>query len=141
MAALIASRRPGATVIRPYASFEPPDCGLRWVRRCSPYRQRERHSAAEQSEERVEMVQHRVFNTNSAQQLADNLVTLSPAFAKVRSSAYNSSDASLLKHIAIHEQVRLESRTDFLNIFNQVDFAAPNVTRTSSSFGIITAQR
>jgi hypothetical protein len=81
-----------------------------------------------------------VFNTVSSQQLADNLVTLSPTFAKVRSSAYNSSDASLLKHIPIHEQVRLEFRADFLNIFNQVDFAAPNVTPTSSSFGIITAQ-
>jgi hypothetical protein len=81
-----------------------------------------------------------VFNTNSAQQLADNLVTLSPTFAKVRSAAYNSSDASLLKHTTIHEQVRLEFRADFLNIFNQVDFAAPNVTPTSSSFGIVTTQ-
>jgi hypothetical protein len=81
-----------------------------------------------------------VFNTVSAQQLADNLITLSPTFAKVRASAYNSSDASLLKRTTIHEQVRLEFRADFLNILNQVDFAAPNVTPTSSSFGIVTTQ-
>jgi len=81
-----------------------------------------------------------VFNTNAAQQLADNLVTLSPTFAKVRSAAYNSSDVSLLKHVRIHESVRVEFRADFLNIYNQVSFAAPNVTPTSSSFGVVTAQ-
>ncbi len=80
------------------------------------------------------------FNRNSAQQLADNLVTLSPTFAKVRSAAYNWSDVSLVKHIQLHERARLEFRADFLNIFNQVDFAAPNVTPTSASFGVVTAQ-
>jgi hypothetical protein len=80
------------------------------------------------------------FNRNAAQQLADNLITLSPTFAKVRAAAYNSSDASLLKHVRIHERVQMEFRADFLNIFNQVTFAAPNLTPTSSSFGIVTAQ-
>jgi hypothetical protein len=81
-----------------------------------------------------------VFNRNAAQQLADNLVTLSPTVGHVRSSAYNSSDTSLLKPVTIHEKVRLEIRGDFLNVFNQVSFAAPNVTPTSSAFGTVTAQ-
>ena len=81
-----------------------------------------------------------VFNRNAAQQPADNLITLSPTVGHVRSAAYNSSDASLLKHVTIHEKVRVEIRGDFLNLYNQVSFAAPNVTPTSSAFGTVTAQ-
>ena len=43
------------------------------------------------------------FNRVTAQQLANNLITLSPTFAGIRAAAYNSSDSSLIKHVQIHE--------------------------------------
>ena len=82
-----------------------------------------------------------VFNRVTAQQLANNLITLSPTFAGIRAGAFNSSDASLVKQIPIHESVRLEARIDTLNIFNQVSFGVPNTTPTSTAFGTVTTQK
>jgi hypothetical protein len=82
-----------------------------------------------------------VFNRVTSQQLANNLITLSPAFAGIRAAAYNSSDVSLLKHVQFHEQLRLEVRVDALNVFNQVSFGVPNTTPTSTSFGAVTTQK
>ncbi|MCU1235769.1 MAG: hypothetical protein JWP63_3736 [Candidatus Solibacter sp.] len=82
-----------------------------------------------------------VFNRVTAQQLANNLITLSPTFAGIRAASYNSSDASLIKQIPIHESVRLEARIDGLNIFNQVSFGVPNTTPTSTAFGAVTTQK
>ena len=81
------------------------------------------------------------FNRVTAQQLANNLVTLSPTFARVRAGAYNSSDASLVKYVQIYEGLRLEARIDGLNIFNQVTFGAPNTAPTNAAFGVVTTQR
>jgi hypothetical protein len=81
-----------------------------------------------------------VFNRIASQQLANNLITLSPVFAGVRAAAYNSSDATLMKRVAIREALRMEFRIDALNIFNQVTFGAPNTTPTSTSFGVVTTQ-
>jgi hypothetical protein len=81
-----------------------------------------------------------VFNRNAAQQLANNLVTLSPTFARIRAAAYNSSDATLLKHVQVREGLRMEFRIDAFNVLNQVTFGAPNTTPTSSSFGVVTTQ-
>jgi hypothetical protein len=80
------------------------------------------------------------FNRNASQQLANNLITLSPTFAGLRSQAYNSADASLLKKVKIHERLEMEVRGDFLNLYNQVTFSAPNLTPTNASFGMVTAQ-
>ena len=80
------------------------------------------------------------FNRTASQQPANNLITLSPTFAGLRSQAYNSSDASLLKKVKIHERLELEVRGDFLNVLNQVTFAAPNLVPTNASFGAVTAQ-
>jgi hypothetical protein len=82
-----------------------------------------------------------VFNRVTAQQLANNLITLSPAFAGIRAAAYNSSDLSLLKHVQVHERLRFEVRVDALNVFNQVTFGVPNTTPTSTSFGAVTTQK
>ena len=82
-----------------------------------------------------------VFNRTTAQQLANNLITLSPTFAGIRAAAYNSSDSSLIKHFRIHEGLKLEARVDALNIFNQVSFGVPNVTPTSTAFGAVTTQK
>ena len=65
------------------------------------------------------------FNRVTAQQLANNLITLSPTFAGIRAASYNSSDSSLIKHVQIHESLRLEARIDALNIFNQTVSASP----------------
>jgi hypothetical protein len=81
------------------------------------------------------------FNRNTAQQLANNLITLSPRFAGIRGDAYNSWDASLIKDTAIRENVMVEFRFEALNAFNQVTFANPNTTPTSSAFGQVTAQQ
>jgi hypothetical protein len=81
-----------------------------------------------------------VFNRNAVQQLANNLITLSPGFARIRAAAYNSSDASLMKHVQVREGLRVEVRVDALNVFNQVTFSAPNTSPTNSSFGVVTAQ-
>ena len=81
------------------------------------------------------------FNRVSSQQLANNLITLSPTFAGIRAAAYNSSDSSLIKHVQIHESLRLEARIDALNIFNETSFGVPNVTPTSTAFGAVTTQK
>jgi len=80
------------------------------------------------------------FNRNSAQQLADNLITLSPRFSGIRADAYNSWDMALMKDTTIREKMALEFRTEALNVFNQVTFAPPNTSPTSTSFGQVTAQ-
>ena len=82
-----------------------------------------------------------VFNRVTSQQLANNLITLSPTFAGIRAGAYNSTDSSLIKHVQIHEGVRLEARIDALNVFNQTTFGVPNVTPTSTAFGAVTTQK
>ncbi len=81
------------------------------------------------------------FNTNNAEQLASNLVTFSPRFNGIRGEAYNSWDVSLLKYVKFHEQTQLEFRAEALNVLNQVTFAIPNTTPTSTIFGQVTAQR
>jgi hypothetical protein len=82
-----------------------------------------------------------VFNRNAAQQLANNLVTLSPTFAGIRAGAYNSSDASLVKSVQVVEGLKLEARIDALNLYNQVTFGAPNTSPTNAAFGAVTTQR
>jgi hypothetical protein len=80
------------------------------------------------------------FNTNASQQLANNLINLSPRFGGIRADAYNSWDASLIKDTPIKERVQLEIRVEALNVFNQVNFSAPNTSPTSAAFGQVTAQ-
>jgi len=82
-----------------------------------------------------------VFNRNTAEQLASNLVTLSPRFAGIRSEAYNYWDMSLLKDVKLREKMTLEFRAEALNVFNQVTFGPPITSPTSTTFGQATAQR
>ena len=80
------------------------------------------------------------FNRVSSQQLANNLITLSPRFGGIRADAYNYFDASIMKSTRIHERLAVEVRVEVLNLLNQVTFAAPNTSPTSTSFGQVTAQ-
>jgi hypothetical protein len=50
-------------------------------------------------------------------------------------------DLSAFKHFAITEQKKFEFRAELFNLFNEVNFGAPNATLTSPSFGrILSAQ-
>jgi len=80
------------------------------------------------------------FNRNTSQQLANNLITLSPRFGGIRGDSYNSWDASLIKDTYLRERVQFELRFEALNVFNQVNFANPNTSPTSAAFGQVTAQ-
>jgi hypothetical protein len=80
------------------------------------------------------------FNRVSSQQLANNLVTLSPRFAGIRADAYNYWDASLLKDTKIREKLEVEFRMEALNLFNQVTFGSPNTSPTNTLFGQVTSQ-
>ena len=80
------------------------------------------------------------FNRVSSQQLANNLITLSPRFGGIRADSYNYFDASIMKDTRIHERLTVEFRVEVLNLFNQVTFGSPNTTPTSTSFGQVTSQ-
>ena len=45
-----------------------------------------------------------------------------------------------MKDTRIREKLAVEFRVEVLNLFNQVTFAAPNTSPTSTSFGQVTAQ-
>ena len=79
------------------------------------------------------------FERNSSRQLASNLRVLSSRFSSIRGDAMNNWDLSLVKNTGIAENVRLQFRAEFINAFNHAQFAIPNTTPTSSSFGRVTA--
>jgi hypothetical protein len=79
------------------------------------------------------------FERNTSRQLASNLRVLSSRFSSIRGDAMNNWDLSLVKNTGITENVRLQFRTEFINAFNHAQFASPNTTPTSGSFGRVTA--
>ncbi len=79
------------------------------------------------------------FNTVSAQQLADNVRTFQTYFNNLRADPVNVLDASLLKEFHFSERGYIQVRFETFNTLNRPGFAAPNLTPTSSSFGLITA--
>jgi hypothetical protein len=80
------------------------------------------------------------FNRNSAQQLSDNIRTFADEFSNLRQDGVNNVDFSALKQIRIAEKVSVQFRCEFFNLLNHPLFNAPNLTPTSSSFGLITSQ-
>jgi hypothetical protein len=44
---------------------------------------------------------------------------------------------SLLKNFHLSERIYMQFRADFLNAFNNVQFAHPNVNFPSSTFGLV----
>jgi hypothetical protein len=50
-------------------------------------------------------------------------------------------DFSVFKSAAIRERLRAEFRVEIFNLFNRINYANPNTTFSSSSFGQITATR
>ena len=49
-------------------------------------------------------------------------------------------DFALFKTTSVTEQVRLEFRTEFFNLFNRVQFGSPGVAQGNPSFGVINSQ-
>ena len=64
----------------------------------------------------------------------------SPRIADIRGPYINNFDLSLFKEFhPVGEWMKLQFRAEALNAFNRVQFANPNTTVTSSSFGRVTA--
>ena len=82
----------------------------------------------------------RKFNTVSGQQLASNIRTFPTTFNNLRADGINTVNGSVIKKFHFTERKYLQVRLEAFNARNRPAFAAPNVSPTSSSFGLITSQ-
>ncbi len=80
------------------------------------------------------------FNTVSSQQLVFNIRTFNTLYNNLRADAIKNLDASLLKQFAFTETSYFQLRFETFNVTNRVEFGAPNLTPTSSTFGVIASQ-
>jgi hypothetical protein len=64
----------------------------------------------------------------------------SPQLGSLRSPHYTDIDLSLHKNFQITERFRLQFRTDFINVFNHVQYNAPNMSLGSAMGQITSAQ-
>ncbi len=80
------------------------------------------------------------FNTVSTQQLASNVRTFDTMFNNLRADGINALNASLAKKFYFTERINLALRLEAFNAPNRPAFDVPNLTPTSTSFGLITAQ-
>ena len=81
-----------------------------------------------------------LFNRNSAQQLGDNVRTFPSQFGNLRADGANNFDFSLIKNTAIRESINFQLRFEAFNAMNRPEFNGPNLSPTSTSFGLITSQ-
>jgi len=80
------------------------------------------------------------FNTNSSQQLANNIRTFYNRFSNLRAEDIKNFESAISKPIPIHERLRLLFRAEAFNTLNRVQFGGPSLSPTSSSFGVQTSQ-
>jgi hypothetical protein len=78
------------------------------------------------------------FDTNTADQLANNIQTLSTRFSGIRGPGISMMDMSALKNTKLGERVTLQFRAEFINALNHPQFSDPSTSVTSKSFGSIT---
>ena len=77
------------------------------------------------------------FNTNSAQQLANNLRTFPPYLTGARNPGWNLWAMSVIKSTRIRERTNFEVRAEAKNALNHPNWGGPNLTPTSPLFGQI----
>jgi len=61
-------------------------------------------------------------------------------FALLRSDNVRNLDLSLFKHFVVRGRVRVQARIEAFNALNRVQFGSPNLSVTSSSFGVVSSQ-
>ena len=81
-----------------------------------------------------------VFNTVSAQQLANNIRTFPQYFNNLRQDDIKNIESEITKAFPIRERLKLLFRAEAFNTANRVQFGAPTLSPTSTSFGVITSQ-
>lgn len=79
------------------------------------------------------------FNTVASQQLANNIRTFPTTNSQWRQDGINNLDMALAKQFRFAERYLFELRADAFNLPNHPTFSTPNLTPTSSSFGLITS--
>jgi hypothetical protein len=79
-------------------------------------------------------------NTSSSQQLSNNIRTFPAMFNNLRMDGINSLNASMIKKFRVAERKELQVRLEAFNALNHPKFAAPSLSPTNSSFGLITSQ-
>jgi hypothetical protein len=80
------------------------------------------------------------FDRDSTHQLVDNVRTFADRFSNLRQDGVNNVDFSAIKQVHFLESLQLQYRCEFFNLFNHPLFNGPNLTPTSSSFGLLTSQ-
>jgi hypothetical protein len=80
------------------------------------------------------------FNTNSQQQLADNIRSFPTQFGNLRGDGANNIDLSMIKNTRLSERLNFQLRFESFNAFNRVEFNNPSLSATSSGFAKITGQ-
>jgi hypothetical protein len=78
------------------------------------------------------------FERASANQLANNVLTLSTRFSGIRGPGVDVWNMSAVKNFPINEKLRMQFRAEFLNALNHTSLGAPNTNPTSAAFGSIT---
>ena len=80
------------------------------------------------------------FDRNSADQPTYNIRTFHTTDSRWRGDTTNNIDAALARQVSFHDRATAEIRMEAFNLLNHVTFSNPNLTPTSSSFGLITGQ-
>jgi len=80
------------------------------------------------------------FNKVSTQQLASN-VRYSPwRFSNLRADGQARWDFSIFKNFLIQEKLTVQYRAEIVNAWNHPNLLTPDMTPTSSTFGMVTSQ-
>jgi hypothetical protein len=83
----------------------------------------------------------RFFNTSQFSQPAPfTFGNMGPTSSELRSHGVNNTDLSIFKTFRPRPNLALQLRVEALNAFNRVQFAAPELSVTSTSFGVVSAQ-
>jgi len=80
------------------------------------------------------------FDRKSEDQPSDNIRTFHSTDPRWRGEKTNNIDASLARQLSYRDRITGELRVEAFNLLNHPVFGDPNLTPTSSSFGLITSQ-